>query len=56
MITKYRSGEGYKSNSTPWYVTEAYSEQINSAHITIISFNDRGAWTPYILLRTLEQT
>lgn len=30
--------EEHKSDSTPWYVIEAYSEQINSVHISMISF------------------
>ena len=48
--------EEYKSDSPPWYVIEAYSEQINSIHISMISFQDRSAWTPSILLSTPEQT
>ena len=44
--------EDYKSDSTSRYVTEAYSEQMNSVHIIIISFKEKYMANLYFIKHT----
>ena len=44
--------EDYKSDSTSRYVTEAYSEQMNSVHIIVISFKEKYMANLYFIKHT----